>query len=126
MPVEYYWDIETVQETADVGSEVFSLEITGNDTADDLGEYMPECVIDAINEAVDSHSEYEYSRLCLVRSHVVRGRVMEVARAYIVDAALPPMFIIDGDVGFTHDVPSRYEMELAEFLAEYTDPAEDE
>ncbi|MCP4777479.1 MAG: hypothetical protein GY880_24940, partial [Planctomycetaceae bacterium] len=115
MPVEYYWDIETVQETADVGSEVFSLEITGNDTADDLGEYMPECVIDAINEAVDSLSEYEYSRLCLVRSHVVRGKVVEVARAYIVDAALPPMFIIDGDMGFTHDVPPRYEMELAEF-----------
>ena len=126
MPVEYHWDIETVQETADIGSDVYTLEITDSDTADSLTEYMSESVVDAINEAVDDYSETEYSRLCLVRSHVVRGKVVEVARAYVVDAGLPPMFIIDGDSGFSYDVPLSYDRELAKWISENAELKEGE
>ena len=120
MPVIHFWNIETVAELEDIDTGVKVCELIDEDIADSLKEYMVECVIDAVNMQFEPGSEYEYSRLCLVREHWSRGKLKGEARAYVIDAELPPVYI-DDDSDSQYDIPPARVRELRDFIENNTE-----
>ena len=109
MPIETVWDIQEME--AYECTPLNKGEI--DDVADKLTEYMPECVIDAINQVDDADDPMIYTRLTLVRIQTSRGKVNDVKRAIVGDDGLPEQYR-----GSTIDVPAKRHRELAKFLAD--------
>lgn len=121
MPIETVWDI---QEMEAYDCTPLNKGET-DDVADNLTEYIPECVIDAINQDYDADDPMVYTRLTLVRIQTSRGKVLDVKRAIVEDDGLPEQYP-DGTI----DVPAKRHRELAKFLAdngfEFNDEGEQE
>jgi len=125
MPVIHFWNIETVADFEDIHTGEKSCELIDDDIADNLSEYMVECVIDAVNMQFEPNSDYEYSRLCLVREHWSRGNLKSEARAYVIDAELPPVYI-DDDNDNQYDIPPARVRELRDFIQNNTEDFDNE
>ena len=109
MPIETVWDIQEME--AHECTPLNKGEI--DDAADMLTEYIPEHVIDAINQDYDADDPMIYTRLTLVRIQTSRGKVKDVKRAIVGDDGLPEQYR-----GSTIDVPAKRHRELAKFLAD--------
>jgi len=121
MPIETVWDIQEME--AYDCTPINKGEI--DDVADKLTEYIPEHVIDAINQDYDADDPMVYTRLTLVRIQTSRGKVLDVKRAIVGDDGLPEQY-----PDSTIDVPAKRHRELAKFLAdngfEFNDEGEQE
>ena len=121
MPIETVWDIQDMSFRNNEPRNNGEID----DVADKLTEYMPECVIDAINQDYDCDHPMIYTRLTLVRIQTSRGKVLDVKRAIVGDDGLPEQYR-----GSNIDVPAKRHRELAKFLVdngfEFNDEGEQE
>tara|TARA_R110002020_G_scaffold441156_1_gene651902 strand:- start:236 stop:607 length:372 start_codon:yes stop_codon:yes gene_type:complete len=117
MPIETVWDIQEMDAYECIPRNNGGID----DVADELTEYIPECVIDAINQDYDADNPIIYTRLTLVRIQTSRGKVKDVKRAIVGDDGLPEQYP-DSNI----DVPAKRHRELAKFLADNGFEFEDE